>query len=103
MLAGVSVTGPTVVGVREKVWAAEEPEKVKVTGVDRPPPDGVIVIVPVYRPLGVTVKLADGALIWPEAGPVSVKLVAAPNGVTEFEFPDAALVPAEFIEVTEHV
>jgi hypothetical protein len=45
-LAGVSVTGPTAVGVMVNVCATDEPLNVSTTGVDNPPPDGVSVTVP---------------------------------------------------------
>ena len=47
LLLGVSVTGPTAVGVIVNVCGTAELLNVSVIGVDRPPPDGVIVIVPV--------------------------------------------------------
>jgi hypothetical protein len=46
LLVGVSVTGPMSVGVMEKVCGADELLKVNTTGVLKPPPDGMIVIVP---------------------------------------------------------
>jgi hypothetical protein len=46
-LEGLRVTGPTAVGVIANVCGAEEAVKVRVTGVKRPPPDGVMVMVPV--------------------------------------------------------
>jgi hypothetical protein len=46
LLLAVSVTGPTAVGVMVNVCDAAELLNVSVIGVDRPPPDGVIVIVP---------------------------------------------------------
>ena len=46
LLLGVSVTGPTAVGVMVNVCDAAELLNVSVIGVDRPPPDGVMVIVP---------------------------------------------------------
>ena len=45
LLLGVSVTGPTAVGLIVNVCAAEL-LNVSVIGVDSPPPDGVVVIVP---------------------------------------------------------
>ena len=45
LLLGVSVTGPTAVGVIVNVCDAAE-LNVSAIGADRPPPDGVIVIVP---------------------------------------------------------
>ncbi len=47
LLLGVNVTGPTAVGVIVKVCAAAEALKVSTIGVESPPPDGVMVIVPV--------------------------------------------------------
>ena len=46
LLLGVSVTGPTAVGVIVNVCAVAELLKVSVIAVDRPPPEGVIVMVP---------------------------------------------------------
>ena len=46
LLLGVSVTGPKAVGVIVNVCDAAELLYVNVIGVDTPPPDGVIVIVP---------------------------------------------------------
>ena len=46
LLLAVSVTGPTAVGVIVNVCEAAELLNVSVIAVDRPPPDGVIVIVP---------------------------------------------------------
>jgi hypothetical protein len=46
LLLGVSVTGPTAVGVMVNVCDAAELLNVSTLAVDRPPPDGVIVIVP---------------------------------------------------------
>jgi hypothetical protein len=45
-LAGVKLTGPKAVGVMVNVCAADDPLNVNTTGVDNPPPDGVIVTVP---------------------------------------------------------
>ena len=42
----MSVTGPTAVGVMVNVCAAAELLNVSTTGLDNPPPDGVIVMVP---------------------------------------------------------
>ena len=47
LLVGVSVTGPTAVGVMVNVCAVAELLNVLTIGVERPPPDGVIVMVPV--------------------------------------------------------
>jgi hypothetical protein len=47
LLDGVNVTGPRVVGVIVNVWATAEFVKVKTIGVESPPPEGLIVIVPV--------------------------------------------------------
>lgn len=46
LLLGVSVTGPTAVGVIVNVWGTAELLNVSVIAVDTPPPDGVIVMVP---------------------------------------------------------
>jgi hypothetical protein len=46
-LLGVSVTGPAAVGVIVNVCGAADAVNVKTTGVDNPPPAGVIVTVPV--------------------------------------------------------
>ena len=47
MLVGVSVTGPTAVGVMVNVCAAAELLNVSATGVETQPPEGVRVMVPV--------------------------------------------------------
>jgi hypothetical protein len=47
LFVGVSVTGPTEVGVIVNVWETAEFENVRTTGVLKPPPEGVIVMVPV--------------------------------------------------------
>ena len=100
---GVSVTGPTAVGVMVNVCAVDELLKVSTVALDNPPPDGVIVIVPVYDAFGVTVKFEDAVLSAPPPGPLNVKLVAGATGVIEFEALDAALVPYVFVAVTVHV
>jgi hypothetical protein len=46
LLVGVSVTGPTAVGVTVKVCATDELLNVSTTAADNPPPDGVTVTVP---------------------------------------------------------
>jgi hypothetical protein len=46
LLAGVKLTGPTAVGAMVNVCAVDELLNVSTTGVDNPPPEGVIVIVP---------------------------------------------------------
>jgi hypothetical protein len=102
-LAGVSVTGPTAVGVIVNVCPAEELLNVSTVGVDNPPPDGVTVIVPVYNPFGVTVKFVEPAFKAPPAGPVSVYVVADAKGVAEFDAAEAALVPYVFPAFTVHV
>jgi hypothetical protein len=78
-LAGVSVTVPAEVGVIVKVCAAAELLNVSTIGVDSPPPLGVRVMVPVYSPLGVAVKVPDTDPTLPLAGAggVSVNEVAA--------------------------
>jgi hypothetical protein len=72
LLVGVSVTGPAAVGVTVNVCAAAELLNVSVMGTLNPPPDGVMVIVPVYAEFGATVKLDDAAFSAPPAGPVNV-------------------------------
>jgi hypothetical protein len=47
LLATVKLTGPTAVGVMVNVCAAVELLNVRVTGALKPPPPGVMVIVPV--------------------------------------------------------
>jgi hypothetical protein len=47
LFVGVNVTGPTAVGVTVKVCAVGELLKVSMIAVLSPPPDGVIVMVPV--------------------------------------------------------
>ena len=46
LLLGVSITGPTAIGVTVNVCGAAELLNVSVTAVETPPPAGVIVIVP---------------------------------------------------------
>ena len=103
LLVGVSVTGPTAVGVIVNVCAVDELENVSTVAVDNPPPLGVIVIVPVYAAFGVTVKLVDAVFSTPPPGPVSVNVVAGAAGVTEFDALDAALVPYALVAATVHV
>ena len=100
MLVGVRVTVPATVGVMAKVCGVEELEKVKTTGESPvlPEPLGVRVTVPVYGPLGVTVKLDEALPALPLLGPLKVKEVAV--GVTELEALDALLVPATLVAVT---
>ena len=50
--------------------------KVLVIGVDSPPPEGVTVIVPLYTPFGVIVKVPEVELAVPPVGPVRVYEVA---------------------------
>ena len=76
---------------------------VSTVALDKPPPDGVIVIVPVYDAFGVAVKLVDAVFKAPPPGPVSVKPVAGATGVTEFEALEAVLVPYVFVAVTVQV
>jgi hypothetical protein len=45
LFVGVSVTGPAVLGEMVKPWALEE-LKVRTIGPETPPPEGVIVTVP---------------------------------------------------------
>ena len=89
LLLGVSATGPTAVGVMVNVCAADELLNVSTMGALSAPPEGVIVIVPLYTESGVTVKEPDAAPIAPPAGPVKVKLVAGAYGVAEFEAAEA--------------
>jgi hypothetical protein len=103
LLLAVKVTGPTAAGVTVNVCAAAEPEKDRVIGALSPPPEGVIVIEPVYTELGVTVKRSETTPTAPPLGPVSVKLSAGATGVTWFEAADAGLVPAPFVAVTVQV
>jgi hypothetical protein len=91
LFAGVRLTGPGNVGVMVNVCAAAELLKVFTMGTPNPPPDGPIVMVPVYGPLGVTVKFVDALLIGPLAGPVSVKLAA--DAVTELDEADGKPFP----------
>jgi len=72
LLAGVKLTGPTAAGVMLNVCAADELLNVSTIGVDNPPPEGVIVMVPLYSALGVTMKLDDAAFSAPPEGPVKV-------------------------------
>ena len=46
-MAGVSVNGPVAEGVTVNVWGTDELLNVSTIAVDNPPPDGVIVTVPV--------------------------------------------------------
>jgi hypothetical protein len=71
-LLDVKVIIPLAVGVMEKVWATNESLKVRTIGVERPPPEGVMVIVPEYKELGVTVKLLEAVFTNPEPGPEKV-------------------------------
>jgi hypothetical protein len=66
----MSVIGPVAKGVTLNVWGADEPVKVSTIAVDNPPPDGVIVTVPLYGPLGDTVKPDDAVFKAPPRGPV---------------------------------
>ncbi len=63
--------GPRSVGVTVKVCGEEELVNVSTTGVLSPPPEGVIVMVPVKIEFGVTVKLPDAALTGPPDGPLN--------------------------------
>ena len=71
LLLGVNVTGPLLVGVIVKVCGVAELLNVNTTGVDRPPPEGVIVTVPEYTAAGITVKLDYAVPTGPAAGPVN--------------------------------
>ena len=92
-MLGVRITGPTAVGVIVNVCEADELLKVRTMGLDRPPPVGVMVIVPVYTEFGVTVKVPDNAFSVPPAGPVKLKLVAGiiVLGITGLLEADAAV------------
>ena len=69
-----------------------------------PVPEGVIVIVPVYKLLGVTVKLADALFTFPEEGPLKVKEVATGAlGMTEFEETEETELPTELVALTVKV
>ena len=103
LLAGVRLTGPTAVGVTVKVWAAAELLNVKVMGELNPPPEGVMVMLPVYTESGVTVKALETEPIAPPLGPVSAKLSAGATGVTAFDAAEGALVPAPLVAVTVQV
>ena len=81
LLVGVSVTGPTAVGVMVNVCAVDELENVSTVAVDNPPPLGVIVIIPVYAAFGVTVKFVEAVFNAPPAGPVKVNVVAVTTAV----------------------
>ncbi len=72
LFVGVRVTAPPDVGVMANVCATDELLKVRTMGVESPPPLGVMVMVPVYVALGVTVKLAEAVLTVPDPGPVKV-------------------------------
>jgi hypothetical protein len=52
------------------VWGTDELLNVNTIGLDNPPPDGVIVIVPLYCALGATVKLDEATFSAPPRGPV---------------------------------
>jgi hypothetical protein len=118
-LVAVTVTGPTDVGVMVNVCGADEllndltiaaegppfapgelPDLLTIAAV-APPPETVIVMLPVNAELGVMVKIPDWLLINPPVGPVSVYPVC--GIVTWFEGLEAALIPAELVAVTEHV
>ena len=72
LLDGINVTVPVTVGVIANVCAVDEFENVRVIGVLKPPPDGVIVIVPVMAAPGAMVKTPEAELTVPLAGPVRV-------------------------------
>jgi hypothetical protein len=97
------VTGPTEVGMIVNVCAAEELLNVRTTGADRPPPEGVMVIVPLELAFGVTVNVPDGPPMAPPPGPVKLNVLAGATGVNEFEIADEGLVPYALVAVTEHV
>jgi hypothetical protein len=103
LLVGVSVTGPTTVGVMVNVCAVEEFKNVRVVAVETPPPDGAIVIEPLYSPFGVTVKFVETEFNAPPVGPLKVYVVADAAGATAVEVPDAVLIPAPLVAVTVQV
>ena len=74
LLVGVRVIDPEVVGVMVNVCAVLELEKVRVMAESPvlPAPLGIMVIVPVYEALGVTVKLVEAVPTLPLDGPVKV-------------------------------
>jgi hypothetical protein len=72
LLLGVNVTGPTLAGVIVNVCGVRESLNVSTIAVESPPPAGVIVIVPVYNPFGVTVKIVDAVFSEPPVGPENV-------------------------------
>ena len=69
---GASVITPSAVGVIVKVCGEEELANVRRTGLIPNPVVGVIVIVPVKRPFGVTVNAVEVAPTSPKIGPVTV-------------------------------
>jgi hypothetical protein len=71
LFVGVRVTGPVEAGVKVKVCGAAEVNE-STTGVLRPPPEGVMVMVPVNNTLGVTVKTPEAVPNVPPAGPVKL-------------------------------
>ena len=83
------------------VCAAAGAVKVKTIGLDSPPPPGVMVMVPVYGPLGVIVKFVEALLIAPPAGPVKLKPVA--GIMTGSEAFEAKLAPTALVAVTVQV
>ena len=76
---------------------------VSTCGTDSPPPEGVMVIVPVYSPFGVTVNTPDCVPIAPPVGPLKVNPVAGAIGVNELEPPEEIPVPTALTARTEHV
>jgi hypothetical protein len=72
LLVGVRVIDPAAVGVMVNVCGVAEFEKVNIVGERPKPPVGVKVIVPVYGPFGVTVKLVDALPTLPLDGPTNV-------------------------------
>jgi hypothetical protein len=93
LLVGVKVTVPVAVGVIVKVCGAELLLHVKTMGVDRPPPAGVIVIVPVYGPFGWTVNRLDALFTFPDDGPENVYVVA--DGINTTPTPPPPSPPVE--------
>ena len=93
LFVGANVIGVTIVGVTVNVCGVEELSKVKTTG-EIPGSFNDIVIVPVYKLFGVTVKADVGLLTEPTDGPEKVYDVANEAlGVIELEVADAVEVP----------
>jgi hypothetical protein len=71
LFVAVRVTGPAAVGVTVKVCGVAE-VNVSTIGVVSPPPEGVMVMLPLKTAFGVTVKTVEAVLNTPPAGPVKV-------------------------------